>query len=502
MISDKEIMSMPFLLADDECTFVVNDLYVPPIVKNYSNSLRSGLAYKSHTIGYNGLRSEFLSLMNKLLEGLKNMGSAWTRSSSRRAWESSVRDAETVTEFKALLKELEGVVRETQVLEDTKQDEELENMRKKVRLELEAEGWVFSLSQLVDNESYASAVLDAAMKADGVAVEEGEKAQDDDKKSSNKRKHDELEKEDIHSNRQFKHGEIIHPALPLLKANADISMSQSALGAIDVDVQGVCMIGAKIRRFFRRTSPKPSDGDVVAFLPSYLNDGAPLWHVLHDDGDEEDLDHGEVIRGMRAFGNGLTEPEVEGEFDGEDEGSEDGGEAAPEEEVSEEEGSEDEFNDEPSGEGDHSKRLWSSAYVRARWHSAVSECKTLADVALAIGILSTQCSEYGVFAPDPMAMSSKRVSKPVNRLSSSSSHASKKRRFSLTPVKPKGSHRGANPIAGNGSSGTPSKKKKKKASSRKSMGGNAADQNHFNAFGFFPGDRPVRGSRREVCYAE
>lgn len=47
------------------------------------------------------------------------------------------------------------------------------------------------------------------------------------------------------------------------------------------------MIGNTIRRFFHRHGK--ADGVVVGQLPSELNDGHCIWHVVHNDGDSEDL---------------------------------------------------------------------------------------------------------------------------------------------------------------------------------------------------------------------
>ena len=50
------------------------------------------------------------------------------------------------------------------------------------------------------------------------------------------------------------------------------------------------------------------DGQIVGWLPKNLNDGVALWHVVHDDGDEEDLDEAEAEAAVAAFeakaGNG------------------------------------------------------------------------------------------------------------------------------------------------------------------------------------------------------
>lgn len=51
------------------------------------------------------------------------------------------------------------------------------------------------------------------------------------------------------------------------------------------------LIGKRVRRFFAWHS---YDGKVKAFLSSASNDGVALWHVLHSDGDREDLEQNEI----------------------------------------------------------------------------------------------------------------------------------------------------------------------------------------------------------------
>ena len=50
-------------------------------------------------------------------------------------------------------------------------------------------------------------------------------------------------------------------------------------------------IGASVRRFF--AGGVVSDGEVVRWLPAEGDDAA-LWHMVHEDGDEEDLEEDEV----------------------------------------------------------------------------------------------------------------------------------------------------------------------------------------------------------------
>ena len=51
-------------------------------------------------------------------------------------------------------------------------------------------------------------------------------------------------------------------------------------------------IGASLRRYF--SGGVVSDGKVVRWLPAEGDDFA-LWHMVHDDGDEEDLEEDEVM---------------------------------------------------------------------------------------------------------------------------------------------------------------------------------------------------------------
>ena len=55
--------------------------------------------------------------------------------------------------------------------------------------------------------------------------------------------------------------------------------------------------GQKLRRFF---NGQPSDGKIVRWLAAD-GDEAALWHMRHDDGDEEDLEEAEVAKAIAAY---------------------------------------------------------------------------------------------------------------------------------------------------------------------------------------------------------
>lgn len=64
-------------------------------------------------------------------------------------------------------------------------------------------------------------------------------------------------------------------------------------------------IGLRVRRFFPNYGR--SDGTIVAYLPPEVNDGVCLWHVLHDDGDREDVDINEVDQYIRYMADDVQE---------------------------------------------------------------------------------------------------------------------------------------------------------------------------------------------------
>ena len=140
-------------------------------------------------------------------------------------------------------------------------------------------------------------------------------------------------------------------------------------------------IGKPSRRFFAVGDDEYEafDGTIVGWLPAEGED-EPLWHMVHADGDDEDLDEREVAFAVANFANDRKEPsdeekayikeveeaakEEEGEGgDGDGDGS-DGGE--------EEDDEESESDSEGGGGGKHSEGLlWSSLESRTRWQNAL-----------------------------------------------------------------------------------------------------------------------------------
>ncbi|CAM9664916.1 unnamed protein product [Chrysoparadoxa australica] len=62
-------------------------------------------------------------------------------------------------------------------------------------------------------------------------------------------------------------------------------------------VKGSEHLGKSIRREFGKHGF--SNGKVIGWMPAESNDGLALWHIKHEDGDEEDLEEHEVLEGIK-----------------------------------------------------------------------------------------------------------------------------------------------------------------------------------------------------------
>ena len=123
-----------------------------------------------------------------------------------------------------------------------------------------------------------------------------------------------------------------------------------------------------------------SDGRIVSWLPAE-KDEPPLFHCVHHDGDEEDLEEYEAVHGISAAAESRLEPnagekevltrlakeKAEAMEEEEAEAEEEEEESEEEEEEEEEEDDEDEMGRGVANNGVHEQRLWRSAEARARW---------------------------------------------------------------------------------------------------------------------------------------
>ena len=67
-------------------------------------------------------------------------------------------------------------------------------------------------------------------------------------------------------------------------------------------------IGKSVRRFFGKGNEAAIDGRVVAYLCADRNDGLDTWHVVHNDGDSEDLDADELRAAKLSFDSNASAP--------------------------------------------------------------------------------------------------------------------------------------------------------------------------------------------------
>ena len=122
-------------------------------------------------------------------------------------------------------------------------------------------------------------------------------------------------------------------------------------------------IGRKVRRFFPGYGK--SDGVIIAYLPPEKNEGLALWHMEHEDGDEEDLEEMDVEKVIRHM---LCDAQQEDQNEVEED----------ENEVENEEGSEEGSDDDMSNSND-TVHLWPTRGVRKKWRHCVDKSQTVGE---------------------------------------------------------------------------------------------------------------------------
>lgn len=344
---------------DEEATFDTSgaSAVAPEIVSAFHNSCRGVAAYKKNSIGVEGLKIDLLYESNMLADGIKkyylaNEFSPCTTSSGaataankaysredRRQWESGVRSAVSLLELKLLLLDLEKVVHDkVQDCPDVVKTEETERQKQLEREEMVEDGWVFDPS------------------VPCLAVSETETAADGGPSSSSE--------------------------------TADVSSPMDYAS----------MINKRVRRHFRGFGI--SDGIVTAYLPpARSEDGGVGFHVVHDDGDEEDLDLPMVLVGLEALeGNWTAEDDrlpAVGEANEDEEGADD--DMSDSSSVAEDE------EDEATGGSDSERHtLWPNTTVRNKWMQSVEGTQLVGEVGLALNILIEYCRNFGVIGANPL----------------------------------------------------------------------------------------------------
>lgn len=322
----------------------------PDVFFRYFNNAPGGLSLRPHQIGIDGLRQELLRMAGRLTDGLKSRGSGFQKD-TRREWENSVREADSIAQFRDSLRELEEFVHDTQQSPD-KVDESSARGKREV---MEQDGWIF------DSE------VDGKIKLEELQHKLTELRRQDNKDSPSKE-------------------------LPIQHEPTE----QSLLEEVEAFQRGVSMIGRRGRRFF--DSHGKSDGTIVAFMRSGLNDGIALWHMEHDDGDCEDLDAKDLERVLAFFDSDAQEDENDEEEQQTMESGEESNDGSEGEELSEE--TDDEDDGFQSAGSD--LVLWPSLDTRNRWRQALSQSHTVSEVALALSSFMDYAERFGITSPDPL----------------------------------------------------------------------------------------------------
>lgn len=318
----------------------------PVLLFRYTNTFPGGLGLRPHQVGFDGLRQELLRMEGRLAEGLKACGSPFQKE-QRRDWENLVRQADSITQFRDSLLNLEDVVHATQEVPD-KVDEIAAQDK---RVTMKQEGWVF------DVEVEGKCMLE------------------------------ELEKQYVEL--KGKEPETI------AKRKAVREQTEEALVAeIESLKRGVSFIGRRGRRFFDNHGK--SDGTIVAFLRGGLNEGMALWHMEHDDGDCEDLDVKDLEQVISYFENDAQEGEDNDEDDQNDESQAQGESDESDDGLSVEENND--RAESPTRDG----VLWPTSTIRTRWRQALSQSLTVSEIALALSSFMDYCDRYGITRPDPL----------------------------------------------------------------------------------------------------
>jgi hypothetical protein len=166
-----------------------------------------------------------------------------------------------------------------------------------------------------------------------------------------------------------------------------------------------------------------------------VNEGETFYHLLHFDGDDEDLDIDETTKAVRAYDLNLQKAELELESgDGTNEDQDEDVDAQGEEtdELVTEEDERDSYNSDSDidsvedvrksigGDKLATDTLWPTAEIRARWRAAVTNAHTVGELALALGDLCSAAKSFGMMPPEENDVGF-RVSSSSSKSKSSSS---------------------------------------------------------------------------------
>eukprot|EP00939_MAST-03C_sp_MAST-3C-sp1_P003414 g3414.t1 len=255
------------------------------------------------------VRDDMLRVGADVAVGLREWKSEWcsstTSSASRKqsyaAWKRSLETATTLCEFKSLLLEIESEIHDCQDVQDRPESNEWKTrghplVGKKVRHFFESdEGGLGSLWESRDGTIVAwKADDDGDDDSKTLAVADDDNDDDDIdalfKISFEEKSDDGIDGSTAAADEREKAASTLEMDEADVKRDMKHYMTDAKVPTSPWLEQGP-YVGERMRRFFNVHGT--SDGVVTGYQPA-AEGTKPLWHVKHDDGDEEDLEEFEV----------------------------------------------------------------------------------------------------------------------------------------------------------------------------------------------------------------
>ena len=355
----------------------IDIIFEPEFVVSNNSIMIGSQGIKFSQLGFQGLKVELFNTQNLLLDGLRKRGSNYSKDrEGKRAWENSVKNAQNLQELRSSVIELEAVVRNLQTVEDENDDAEAEREKEEIRAIMVTEGWRFK-----EEEKEMKKVEKKEERK-----EEKKEEMKEERKGRGKRGREEIETVEV-IEKKIEKEEV---------KDVEKEIEKDVEKKNDDYVEQMNYIGMPLRRFFKGHGK--SDGVIVGYLPSERNEGMELWRMIHEDGDEEDLDYNDIIKSIRWFNLNLYEDDEinnNGNSNNNNNGDDDDDDEDNDDDIIVDY-MEDNNNENEHIDGVSTATLWPSGGVRARWLDALQQSKTISEVVLALSSFLEHSRLFGM----------------------------------------------------------------------------------------------------------
>jgi hypothetical protein len=166
------------------------------------------------------------------------------------------------------------------------------------------------------------------------------------------------------------------------------------------------IIGMRARRYF--AGHGMSEGTIIAYLSlerakaaagsEGVEEDFDLWHMLHDDGDREDINLEQVQRAIKYHKEDADVPDPEDPQAIQEATKKEDDDMSVTSDAGEESSSDDDDDDCGGGEAGSRVTLWESAGARARFIAGVVASSSAAEVALALSLFLENARIFGYVA--------------------------------------------------------------------------------------------------------